>query len=106
MGANLHLGCTAMEQTDECRSKFVNKEKKKKKNKKMKDDGERIVGGHAAKNPMPWMVLINIKGSQCGGTLINNEFVLTAAHCFKGYVQNCLLKPKRAWISFLTNTLT
>ena len=94
VGKNLHRGCTAMKQTDECMSTFVKKKKKdekknKKKNKKRKSDGDRIVGGHAAKNPMPWMVLINIKGSQCGGTLINNEFVLTAAHCFCGSAGLC-----------------
>ena len=39
--------------------------------------------------PMPWMVLISIKGSQCEGTLINNEFVLTAANCFCGAAKLC-----------------
>ena len=69
-----------MEKSEECQPTFVVKEKKGKKEKKCPNC--RIVGGNPAKKPMPWMVLINIKGSQCGGTLINNEFVLTAAHCF------------------------
>ena len=80
-----------MEESSKCQSTFsVKKEKKKKKkSKKDPDDGSRIVGGHAAKEPMPWMVLISIKGSQCGGTLINNQFVLTAAHCFCGAAMLC-----------------
>ena len=42
-----------------------------------------IIGGDSAHNPMPWMVAIEIKKEgQCTGTLINNQFVLTAAHCF------------------------
>ena len=81
-----------MEKSAQCQPTFVEKKKGKKKEKKetkLPGDGDRIVGGHAAKNPMPWMVLINIKGSQCGGTLINNEFVLTAAHCFCGAAMLC-----------------
>ena len=75
-----------MKKSEDCQSTFAMKKKKKN---KQKDKGDRIVGGHAAKNPMPWMVLIYIKGSQCGGTLINNEFVLTAAHCFCGSAMLC-----------------
>ena len=79
-----------MKKSDECQSTFVVKKKKQggKKRKAPKSD-DRIVGGHVAENPMPWMVLISIKGSQCGGTLINNEFVLTAAHCFCGSAMLC-----------------
>ena len=75
-----------MEESSKCQSTFSVKKEKKKKSKRETD---RIVGGHAAKQPMPWMVLISIKGSQCGGTLINNQFVLTAAHCFCGAAMLC-----------------
>ena len=76
-----------MEKSEECKPTFGKKEEKKRK--KEKGNGARIVGGHEPEYPMPWMVLINIKGSQCGGTLINNEFVLTAAHCFCGGPMMC-----------------
>ena len=81
-----------MEESSKCQSTFSVKKEKKKKKKSKKDNEDRssrIVGGHAAKQPMPWMVLISIKGSQCGGTLINNQFVLTAAHCFCGAAMLC-----------------
>ncbi|CAL4166079.1 unnamed protein product, partial [Meganyctiphanes norvegica] len=46
----------------------------------------RIVGGkEALKNRYPWMVLIMMKRfgmvNQCGGSLINTRYVLTAGHC-------------------------
>ena len=87
LGMNLHLGCTAMEETEKCQKKFLTKKAKKSKTKE--SFGSRIVGGHPPKQPMPWMALIYVKGSQCGGTLINNQFVLTAAHCFCGAAMLC-----------------
>ncbi|XP_017061135.1 uncharacterized protein LOC108101336 [Drosophila ficusphila] len=43
----------------------------------------RIVNGHEAQeSTTPWMAMIvNKEGLKCGGTLITNRFVLTAAHC-------------------------
>lgn len=43
----------------------------------------RVVGGHDA-NPgeYPWLVSITRRGGHfCGGSVINNKFVLTAGHC-------------------------
>lgn len=48
-----------------------------------KQDQERIVGGHNADpNEWPWIaVLFNGPRQFCGGSLIDNDHILTAAHC-------------------------
>ncbi|OXA41864.1 Plasma kallikrein [Folsomia candida] len=55
-----------------------------------KDD--RIVGGEDAKmNEFPWQTAIILAGTRspmCGGSVINDRFILTAAHCFA-------LQPKK-----------
>ncbi|MCI4386681.1 hypothetical protein PGIGA_G00065300 [Pangasianodon gigas] len=44
--------------------------------------GSYIIGGREVKKPKPWMVSIQVGNYHvCGGTLIHQQWVLTAAHC-------------------------
>jgi len=46
---------------------------------------EKIIGGEVAdENEFPWAALLLIDHSErCGGSLINDRYILTAAHCFE-----------------------
>lgn len=45
----------------------------------------RIVGGQPVYPHLyPWLVYVAKKGQlHCGGTLINNKYIVTAGHCVK-----------------------
>ena len=47
-------------------------------------DNNRIVGGKNAPSPIPWQVSIGNadSGHWCGGTILDEETILSAAHCF------------------------
>ena len=50
-------------------------------------DEQRIVGGRPTEAyDYPWMAGLLYKGAlYCGATLINDRYVITAAHCVDGY---------------------
>ncbi|KAJ8721367.1 hypothetical protein PYW07_002142 [Mythimna separata] len=57
------------------------------------NNGDRIYGGQLTElDEFPWMALLGYKNRtgtityQCGGTLINRRYILTAAHCITGAI--------------------
>ncbi|XP_016355857.1 transmembrane protease serine 13a [Sinocyclocheilus anshuiensis] len=52
----------------------------------------RIIGGSTSQlGQWPWQVSLHYSGSHvCGGSLVSPDFVVSAAHCFKGSVKNSL----------------
>ena len=46
---------------------------------------ERIVNGDdAVKNSWPWIVGVRMGGFMCGGSILSDKWVITAAHCCEG----------------------
>lgn len=45
---------------------------------------KRIVGGElAAKCEYPWQVLVSVQSALCGGSIIDEYTIVTAAHCIQ-----------------------
>ncbi|KAM5303530.1 trypsin [Glossophaga mutica] len=52
------------------------------------DDDDKIVGGYTCgRNSIPYQVSLNSGYHFCGGSLINNQWVVSAAHCYKSRIQ-------------------
>ncbi|KXJ80055.1 hypothetical protein RP20_CCG026938 [Aedes albopictus] len=59
-----------------------------------RNDASRIVGGQPTGiNEFPWMARLSyFNRFYCGGMLINDRYVLTAAHCVKGTAEKLISK--------------
>ncbi|XP_055458113.1 cationic trypsin-3 [Psammomys obesus] len=52
------------------------------------DDDDKIVGGYTCKkNSLPYQVSLNAGHHFCGGSLLNSQWVVSAAHCYKPRIQ-------------------
>ncbi|XP_063290685.1 trypsin isoform X2 [Pelobates fuscus] len=52
------------------------------------NDDDKIVGGYTCKkNSVPYQVSLNSGYHFCGGSLISNQWVVSAAHCYKSSIQ-------------------
>ncbi|XP_049631456.1 anionic trypsin isoform X1 [Suncus etruscus] len=52
------------------------------------DDDDKIVGGYTCQeNSVPYQVSLNAGYHFCGGSLINDQWVVSAAHCFKSALE-------------------
>uniref|UniRef100_A0A8C3GJD7 trypsin n=1 Tax=Cairina moschata TaxID=8855 RepID=A0A8C3GJD7_CAIMO len=72
-------------------------------------DDDKIVGGYnCPEHSVPYQVSLNAGYHFCGGSLINNQWVVSAAHCYKSYcvsiynALHCFTLPCSAgWVSHM-----
>nr|BAA82364.2 trypsinogen 3 [Paralichthys olivaceus] len=61
---------------------------------------DRIVGGYeCAQHSQPWQVSLNLGYHFCGGSLINDQWIISAAHCWQNpYAQIAVVGDHHIWM--------
>lgn len=68
------------------------------------EQGRRIVGGKKTEDgEWPWLAAIGMKalGPRCGGTLVADQWILTAAHCFRDEEDPCAYNVRLGSINWM-----
>lgn len=61
------------------------------------EDDDKIVGGYTCqRNAIPYQVSLNAGYHFCGGSLINEQWVISAAHCYKSWVKSIFYDDLKA----------
>ncbi|XP_054477327.1 transmembrane protease serine 9-like [Anoplopoma fimbria] len=62
---------------------------------------DRIVGGYRCEaHSQPWQVSLNLGYHYCGGSLINDQWIVSAAHCWQNpYSQIAILGDNHIWMN-------
>uniref|UniRef100_A0AAQ5YMW3 trypsin n=1 Tax=Amphiprion ocellaris TaxID=80972 RepID=A0AAQ5YMW3_AMPOC len=62
---------------------------------------DKIVGGYeCSPHSQPWQVSINIGYHDCGGSLINDQWIISAAHCWQNpYSQIVIVGDHHIWVN-------
>ncbi|XP_076594243.1 trypsin-2-like [Chaetodon auriga] len=62
---------------------------------------DRIVGGYQCQaHSQPWQVSLNIGYHFCGGSLINDQWIISAAHCWQRFI--AILGDNHIWVNEFT----
>jgi trypsin len=66
-------------------------------------DGKIVGGGFAQLGDVPFQVSLQLPGSGhfCGGSLLDNSTVLTAAHCFLGIPETLVVSIRAGSLVYL-----
>jgi hypothetical protein len=104
---NLRSWLEEFKSIEENEDSYISKKQSRKKYDANINMGSRIVGGESvSKGSWPWLgaVGLSARGPRCGATLINDRWLITAAHCFKDSEKPCLYNVRLGATNWLIDS--